>query len=129
MKESLYISPTISTPEIKFEIRNKSLYFIGQSYPSDSVGFYKPVFEWIDQFLASENSEDLENVVFKLKYYNTASSKQFARIFKILEENKNVAETKIIWLYQVDDNEMYEAGIRFSIFTNLKFEVKAYQSD
>jgi hypothetical protein len=129
MKKSFYVSPSISTPEISYEPEKKSLNIIGQSYPADSIEFYRPFFEWIVRFLAEGDSSDFLTVVFRLKYYNTSSSKQFVRFFSILEESKIAAGIKIEWIYQEDDNEMYEAGIRFSMFSNLKFEVKSYQSE
>jgi hypothetical protein len=124
--EGLYIAPGISTPEIIFEPENTQLTFIGQSYPADTHEFYKPVFDWIEKFLQDENSKTGLNLIFKLKYYNTSSSKQFAKVFKMLEDSKIGSEVRVHWFYHDYDADMHEAGVRFRMFTNLKFEVKEY---
>jgi hypothetical protein len=127
--EGLYIAPGISTPEIIYDTEDKALFFLGQSFPADSVEFYKPVFEWINKYIIQEESELGLKVVFKLKYYNTSSSKQFARFFKILEDSKAGNLIKIHWFYHDYDNDMCEAGTRFGMLTNLNFEVKKYLTD
>jgi hypothetical protein len=128
MTEAIYISPSISSPEVSYDSADKAIKFTGQSYPANSVEFYKPVFDWFANILDGANA-DLNRIIFKLKYYNTSSSKQFARIFKVIEESKIASDVVVEWLYEDDDNEMYEAGIRFSMFSNLKFEVKQYLSE
>jgi hypothetical protein len=126
LMEGLYIAPGISTPEIIFEPEKKQLNFIGQSYPADTHEFYKPMFDWVEKFLQGDESKDGLNLIFKLKYYNTSSSKQFAKLFKILEESSIGNAVKVYWFYHDYDADMHEAGVRFMMFTNLKFEVKEY---
>lgn len=122
--ETFYIAPGIFTPEVDFESGTRNLFFKGRSYPSDPSEFYRPVFNWILSYLSLRESENDFCINFKLDYYNTSTSKEFAKLFKLLEENKMRNFVKIKWLYHANDLDMFEAGRRFSQFTSLNFAVE-----
>jgi hypothetical protein len=121
--ENLYIAPSSSTPEIHFNPEDSILFINGKSFPADPVSFYKPVFEWLDSYLSAIKSDLALNLSFKLDYYNTSTSKQFAKLFKILEESNIRDNVKINWFYHNHDTDMLEAGQRFSQFTELSFKI------
>ncbi len=121
--ESLYIAPGNATPEIRFDTENSVLFISGQSYPADPLSFYKPVFDWLDKYLSEKKLENGLHLSFKLDYYNTPTSKQFARLFKMLENSYIRDKVKINWFYDDNDLDMMEAGQRYSSFNELKFEI------
>jgi hypothetical protein len=121
--ERLYIAPESSTPEISFIPENNELSISGRSFPLDPISFYKPVFEWLDNFLSEIKTDQFLNLKFKLDYYNTSTSKQFAKLFKVLEGSYIKNNVSIEWFYYHGDTDMFEAGERFSQFTDLKFKL------
>ena len=49
--EALHIVSTEETPEVHFDVENKKFSISGKSLPEDSVAFYAPVFDWLQQFV------------------------------------------------------------------------------
>lgn len=121
--EDIFITESKSTPEIRFDKDEKLLSFIGKSFPTDPVIFYKPVFAWLENFLSNKQADNNLNVHFKLDYYNTSSSKQFAKLFKLLNDSEIRDGVRVVWHYDPNDIDMFDAGQRFSQFYLLKFEL------
>ena len=123
--EALHIASTEETPEIIFDVENKQLSISGKSLPEDSVAFYTPVFDWLQQFV-DEVEEDVEFVFF-MEYYNTSSAKQLAKIFLFLEKLNEKVFVQVVWKYKKDDNDMMSSGLRFSKLLTLEFELQAVE--
>ena len=120
--EALHIEPTDDTPKIYFE-PEVDLYLIsGKSLPENAIDFYQPVFEWTTEFLNSKEAPAKFVLNFKLEYFNTASSKQIAKLLRILETCKVHENIVLKWYYDKEDTDMLKAGTRYSSLINLKFE-------
>jgi hypothetical protein len=89
--------------------------------PEDSAEFYRPVLEWINTYAQEANSST--EFVFKLEYFNTASSKLILDVLSALEDIKSM---KILWYFHEDDEDMEEAGQEFSELVEIPFEFKTY---
>lgn len=104
---------TQDTPGIIFDKQNNTFEISGKSLPEEVTAFYRPVMDWIDQYLEDPNDETVLQM--KFEYFNSASSKVIVEIIKsfvkLKELEKNV---EIQWYYPDDDEEMYEAGEEFS---------------
>lgn len=62
----------------------------------------------------------------KLEYFNTASSKQLAKMLLLIErfiENNSII---IRWFYEKEDNDMLISGNQYSKFLKLEFEFIEY---
>ena len=123
--EALHIASTEETPEINFDVEKKQFSISGKSLPEDSIAFYAPVFEWLQQFV-DEVQEDVEFEFF-MDYYNTSSAKQLAKIFLFLEKLNEKVFVQVVWKYKKDDNDMMSSGVRFSKLLNIEFELRAVE--
>ncbi len=115
------------TPEIVYHEQDNTLSISGTSVPEDTRAFYKPVYDWIDAFM--DNAEDglKLNIIFKLDYFNTSSSKAiYELLYKIEKRQYKFKSLKIIWLYDVLNETMLEAGRHFAELVHLPFEYKSY---
>jgi hypothetical protein len=119
--EILKLEGTEDTPKILLNKPNGIFEISGRSLPEDTAEFYKPVLEWLDQYAANPNPET--NFVFKLEYFNTASSKL---ILDILSKLESIKGTAISWYHHEDDEDMEEAGTEFSELVEVSFEFKTY---
>ncbi len=119
--ETLIIEGTDDTPKIILDKAKGMLEISGRSLSEDSVEFYKPVLEWISSY--SKDPNDSTTFVFKLEYSNTASSKLIQDIMISLEKIK---ETKIVWYFQAEDEDMEQAGYEFAELVEVPFEFKTY---
>jgi hypothetical protein len=130
---SLKIEGTTFTPEINFDIENNTLSFLKVSKPANAIEFYKPVFEFIDNFEKSKvKSKVAKELVidFNFDYFNTATAKiiyeLLARFKKIKQQGIDVI---INWYYHPDDDDQLEEGQIMSEALDMPFNFIALEQD
>lgn len=123
--EPLLINKTDDTPSINFDKAAGKFEISGKSLPEDVSTFYAPVFAWISEYSKSPNADSV--FVFKMVYFNTASSKILLDILLRLEEMLNDGKKVTIeWHFENDDEDMKEAGEEYSEITELPFKFIGY---
>ncbi|MGL5889139.1 MAG: DUF1987 domain-containing protein [Bacteroidia bacterium] len=110
------------TPEVIIDHAAARLSISGRSLPEDVAHFYKPVFDWLNTM--QENPLSGLVIEVKLEYFNTASSKILLDIFMMAEEL--VPDSRIVWHYDNDDDDMKEAGEEYQELVSIKFELSGY---
>ena len=130
---SLIIKSTAVTPEVNFDIDNNTLTFLKVSKPENPREFYKPLYDFIDQFekeKVKSKQIDKLSIDFKFQYFNTASVKI---LYELLEKVKKIQshgiELIINWFYDSDDEDMLEEGEIMSEALNLPFNFHAIEMD
>lgn len=119
--EVINLEGTEDTPKIILDRNNGIFEISGRSLPEDSAEFYQPVLDWLDEYGSTPNPETV--FIFKLEYFNTASSKL---ILDILSKLETIDNTTISWYFHEDDEDMEEAGVEFSELVEVPFEFKNY---
>ncbi|MCW5909491.1 MAG: DUF1987 domain-containing protein [Cyclobacteriaceae bacterium] len=119
--EILNIEGAEDTPKIILDRTNGIFEISGRSLPEDSAEFYKPVLEWLKSYSGQSNSAT--DFVFKLEYFNTASSKL---ILDVLSSLESIGGTTVHWYHHEDDEDMQEAGQEFSELVEIPFEFRTY---
>ena len=119
--ETLHILARKDSPEIYFGPDVDTFQIEGVSLPSDPIGFFEPVFEWLHNYLYSAQFPSQIKINFKLDYFNTASMKQFAKIFRIIDNSPAKDKVMINWFYDEEDTDMLDAGKRFNQFVKIPF--------
>lgn len=123
--ESLIIQNTEDTPQIDFDLGTGIFSISGRSLPENAIEFYMPILEWIEKVL-SETSDKTFVFEIKLEYFNTASSKQLAKMLLMIEKYNDLHNITIRWCYEKEDNDMLVSGNQYSKFLKLKFEFLEY---
>ena len=119
--EAIVIEGTPKTPGVNFSADGE-LHLQGRSIPENSIEFYKPLVEWLDQYSKNPNSKTAVNI--QLEYFNTSSSKCLLDLFKKLETmHKNGNEILVKWHYEEDDEDMLEAGEDYQSIVNVPFKM------
>ncbi|NDV24944.1 DUF1987 domain-containing protein [Desulfovibrio sp. JC022] len=108
MVEGTKSSPAINLDPVRniFEIR-------GESYPENCWAFYKPMFEWLENYFA--NAEHAP-IMFDMEilYFNSSSSKTFMDFFDLLDEqSENGREVIVNWRYHEENETAMECGEEF----------------
>lgn len=123
--EPMIIGPTDETPAVWLEPADNKFEISGRSLPEDVTTFYNPVLDWFDNYSLAPN--DSTNMVFKMDYFNTASSKLILDILMKLEElSENGNQVKVEWYYREDDEDMEEAGEEYADIVEVDFSLHAY---
>jgi hypothetical protein len=120
--EAISIEGTAKTPTVKFDAQAGLLEIKGRSIPENSIEFYKPLVDWLDEY--SKEPKELTKVNIQLEYFNTSSSKCILDVFKKLEHiHKNKDEVVINWYYEEDDEDMQEAGEDYESIIRIPFKM------
>ncbi|MCX6254787.1 MAG: SiaC family regulatory phosphoprotein [Bacteroidia bacterium] len=95
--KSLFIEPTVKTPQIDFNHLTGELILSGRSIPENAAELYENVLKWVLEYI--KNPRHTTNLRFNLEYFNTASSIWLAKIIKGLCSIKDSEYTLMIHLY------------------------------
>ena len=114
------IDGTSKTPTVLFDSENGVMELKGRSIPENSIEFYKPIVESLDDY--AKGLKDKTKVEIQLEYFNTSSSKCILDLFKKLEAiHKGGNEVAINWYYEEDDEDMLEAGEDYQAIIKVPF--------
>lgn len=123
--EVIKIKGTDDTPNVILDAESNIIEFSGRSLPEDVVTFYAPVIQWIEEYAKSPNPKT--EVIFRLEYFNTASSKVLLDILLKFEDILNDGNEVVVqWYFQEDDEDMEEAGEEYSEIVDIPFEMHSY---
>jgi len=121
------VEGTPKTPRIDFK-PDGSLEISGKSIPENSIEFYQPVYDWLDQYA----QQPAKNTIIKiqLEYFNTSSSKCLLDVFRKLESLKKSgkSEVTVTWMYEEEDEDMMEAGDDYQTIDGVPFELKKIEA-
>lgn len=120
--ESISIEGTTKTPSVKLNPESGVIEIKGRSIPENSIEFYRPIIEWLDEYAKHPNKDTTVNV--QLEYFNTSSSKCILDIFKKLESLKKARNEVVInWYYEEDDEDMLESGEDYESIIRVPFKM------
>lgn len=106
--ENLFLVETKYTPEVEGDVNNSFLKISGSSYPENSNEFYKPIYNWLEEYFKNYNEL---TVNFYINYFNTSTSKCFLILIEMLEEYQKQGKKILVnWHYKKDDEDILESG-------------------
>lgn len=117
----LLINGTSTTPSVNFDADKNIFEIAGRSVSESPSDVYVPLLQWINNYARDPRAGTLVSI--RLEYFNTASSKALLDTLTALSFIRN---TRILWYYQEDDDDMKEAGEEFFELVNIPFEFKTY---
>lgn len=119
--QNLNIEAQSETPEINLNAETGLLEFKGRSLPEDVNSFYQQVINWVEEYL--KNPASATKAVFKLEYFNTASSKAIYEILVMLDKLASGNDVSVSWYYETDDEDMLDIGKEFKENLQLDFNI------
>ena len=120
--DNINIEGTTKTPTVGFDSTTGKLEIKGRSIPENSIDFYKPLIDWIDNYGKLPKQNTLVSI--QLEYFNTSSSKCILDVFKKLEAIRTSGnEVSVNWHYEEDDEDMLEAGEDYQAIINIPFKM------
>lgn len=107
--EALIIEGTEDTPQIVMDPSTGKFEMTGKALPEDSVAFFGPVHDWIEEYL--ENSEGEFNMLIELSYLNSSATRYIFNMLTLLEDAfEEGRKTSLTWKYAKDDEVMEMKG-------------------
>ncbi len=112
-------------PTVDFNAQTGICELGGESYLEDTIEFYSPLFTWLREYAVEINKPITFN--FRLRYFNTSSSKCIIDILNILRKYKDDGGTiEVNWYYDADEEDIedeLEEIEDFMIEANLKINL------
>lgn len=110
--EKLQVKGNLKFPTIDFNPLSGVFEIYGRSLPENTIDFYRPVLDWLDQYKSSPAEKTTVNV--SLEYFNTSSSKLILDIFKKFRELHDSGKSiHVNWYYEEDDPDLQNQGELF----------------
>jgi hypothetical protein len=126
--ESLYITPTLKTPEVNFNPSNGFLSIKGKSVPEDAAAFYDELLEWMQHYILVPSEETI--LTLDLEYFNISSSKRILfLLYKLNDMFENGQTVRIKWMYNEEDEDMFEVGQDYAFMVKVPFDFHSYKPD
>jgi len=117
----ILIPKTKTAPEVCFDDVCNKLIIQGSSYDEDPIEAYRPVFEWLDNYLV--NVSDTLTCEFYFDLLNSSSHKViYDFLFKLQDYFRQCKVIKIIWRYDDYDEDTEEKGAELSELLEMPFE-------
>lgn len=122
--DNLLIEGTINTPKIEFDASTNLLKIWGRSIPEHPINFYKPLENWIDDYIA--NFPESITLEIYLDYLNTHSTECMFILLKKLADYQSTSskKVKVVWFYDEDDEDMESMGEDLGDTIKLPIELK-----
>ncbi len=116
-----FLESTPKTPKLRFSRETGDFEISGRSIPENSIEFYKPVINWLDNYIADPHPTTM--LVIKLEYFNTSSSKCLVEILRRLERLNSTHKVEVKWCYEEEDEDMQESGEDFKEIIKVPIEL------
>jgi hypothetical protein len=123
--ENFYLEETSKTPKLSFDAQSGKFLMSGRSIPENSIEFYRPLFEWLDEYVKRPVGPTVFDI--SLEYFNTSSSKCLVEIFRRLEKIGG-GKVHINWFYEEDDEDMQESGEDFKEIIDIPIKMQVIGS-
>lgn len=116
------IEGSAKTPTVSLDNKSGVLLLKGRSIPENSIDFFQPIYNWIDKYCEDPKQETKLQI--RLEYFNTSSSKCILDLFRKFEPlNNGKSKVVVEWYYEVDDEDMEEAGEDYQAIVDLPFSM------
>jgi hypothetical protein len=120
--ENLKINATDITPEINFNILEKTFVISGESRPENVKDFFEPILNWLDTYFSQFVEKEKHIFTIKLAYFNSSSAKFLLSLLKNLGKYyQNGIKIEVNWCYEEGDDDMKEAGEQMSEMAKIPF--------
>ena len=115
------IEQTSQTPSVT--LKDGLLEFSGRSIPEDPKAFYRPIINWIDEYIQDYSGET--SIIIRIDLLNTASLKCILDILiKLNKAYLSSKKIKVEWYYDSDDDDMLELGNDLKSIIEMPFDFR-----
>jgi len=108
----LEIKSSKRTPYVRFDLDKGTLEIKGSILLVNPTKFFDNILEYVDEYLL--NPQDHTQILLHIEYYNTYAAKLIFFVLKKIQKlSKLDLKVSLIWIYEEDDEDMYEIGLNY----------------
>ncbi|MCX4189427.1 biofilm regulation phosphoprotein SiaC [Methylophaga sp. OBS3] len=120
---TLFLEQTKNTPKLNAEPSSGLFTIEGDSYPENSYEFFAPVFEWVEQFLATADNTLVMHI--QIAYMNTSSVKAMMDLFDMMEDAYlKGKKVEVIWFYDPRNERVVDMVEEFMEDCSFPFKIE-----
>jgi hypothetical protein len=116
----IHIGHTDDTPEVRSDVNSGTLNIQGRSFPENAFAFYKPVLQWVKEYVEDHPRSRL-TVNIDLDYFNSSSGRFILEMLTILERQHKKELFRVNWMVEANDELMTERGQELDSLIDLPF--------
>jgi hypothetical protein len=106
-------------PTVSFNAKTGICQISGESFLEDTVEFYRPLIDWVDEYINSVKGPIA--LIIKLSYFNTSTSRSILDILNLLRDyEEEGGEVVVNWHFDENDIDMEEDIDDYIIDTGLE---------
>ena len=114
------VEPTRRTPRVILEPGR--FFIVGRSIPENPGEFYRPVFDWIRNYVQGKSQRT--SIELGFEYINISSTKWIYNIIKEVSLMDEISDkVSICWYYDAGDDDMCELGFIMKSLVDCPFYV------
>lgn len=122
--DTILLRETEDTPNVKLDSAKGTIFFEGKCFPENADDFFMPLLRWVRGYT---QEKEIKEVVFKLEYFNTASSKKILELFLMFQQLMQRGQRfNVVWYFKEDDEDIRDSGRKFSSLTKIPIEILPY---
>ena len=112
----------MKTPTVLLDPESGVLELAGRSIPENTESLYKPLLEWVEEYI--KHPAPVTTVNIKFEYFNSSSAKYLIRFLEYVANLKKTGNQLVInWFYE--DDELFEYGQDYQDVLEMKFNFVA----
>lgn len=125
LQKPFFLERRTDTPQVEWCPQEGILKMTGRSLPENAEAFYKPVLDWIKEYIPTAAEKTILRV--ELEYFNSSSVKQLLSILIKLEDLRMMGkEVEVVWVYNQDDELMEMKGRELESIVELPFRFEDF---
>ena len=125
--EPLAVPGTLSSPQVEADAQTGILSLSGESYPENSFEFFRPILEWVADFL--ERDGRALTVELRLTYLNTSSIKCMMDLMDELDDAHGQGRAVVLnWYYDQENDRALDLAEEFREDLTLPFNIIPVQT-
>lgn len=122
----LEIKSSKRTPYVKFDLDKGTFEIKGSILLVNPTNFFDNILECVDEYLLKP--QEHTQILLHIEYYNTYASKLLLFVLKKIQRlSKRDLKVSLVWIYEEDDEDMYDAGLDYQ--SSLKMQTTLQSID
>ncbi|MGP1461337.1 MAG: SiaC family regulatory phosphoprotein [Bacteroides sp.] len=111
--DSYFVLSGADAPLLYFDTTRHEFYICGISHPESAMEFYGFLIRWLKCYVDKQLEKGEcapHRLTFLFRHINSMSFRSVSRVCRIFAQLGAVASCEIVWLFENEDLDIYEAG-------------------
>ncbi len=112
--DSYFVLQGTDAPLLYFDTQRHDFYICGISHPESAMEFYGFLIRWLKGYVDQQLTHTQvapHKLTFLFRHINSMSFRSVSRVCRVFSQLSAVCPCEIVWLFENEDIDIYEAGV------------------